>query len=118
MLRTLNEAALAMQRALTPEEIFTTVAEELKKLGFSCMVFLTDENQSRLFTKYLSYETSALRAAEKLVGLQHENFSIPIETVDVYRKVVWEKRTVSGLKRIAGPRAAMLPLRPGSLARR
>jgi PAS domain S-box-containing protein len=94
LLQTLNGAALAMQRALTREEIFTVVVEEFKKLGFSCMVFPTDESQSRLFTKYLSYKPRTLEAAEKMVGLKHEDFSIPIETVDVYRKVVWEKRTV------------------------
>ena len=93
LLRALNEAALAMEQALTPEEIFAAVAEVFKKLGFSCMVFPMDEGQSKLFTRYLSYETKALKAAEKLVGLQHEDFSIPIETA-VYRKVVWEKKTV------------------------
>ena len=92
LLRALNEAALAMERALTYDEIFAAVAEELKQLGFSCVVFSTDESQSRLFTQYLSYEAGALQAAEKLVGLQHEDFSIPIETIDVYRKVVWEKK--------------------------
>jgi len=94
LLRGLNEAALAMERALTPEEIFTAVAGELKKLGFSCAVFLTDESQSRLFPKYLSYEASALKAAEKLTGLKAKDFSMPVKTVDVYKKVVWERKTV------------------------
>jgi two-component system cell cycle sensor histidine kinase/response regulator CckA len=94
LLQTLNKAALAMQKVLTPEDIFAVVAEELKKLGFSCIVFPTDESQSRLFTKYLSYETKVLKAAEKLVGLQHEDFSISIETVDVYGKVVRERKAV------------------------
>ena len=94
LLQTLNEAALAMQRALTHQEMFTAVAEGFKKLGLSCIVFPTDESQSRLFTKYMSYESRALKAAEKLVGIQHEDFSFPIETVDVFREVVWEGKTV------------------------
>jgi PAS domain S-box-containing protein len=92
LLQALNQAALAMERALTPEEIFTAVAEELKKLGFSCIVFLTDESQSRLLIRYVSYEAGALKALEKLTGLKIENFSIPIETTDVYRKVVRERK--------------------------
>jgi PAS domain S-box-containing protein len=92
LLRALNEAALAMGQALTPEEIFTAVASELKKLGFSCIVFLTDESQSRLLIRYVSYEAGAIKALEKLTGLKIENFSIPIETADVYRKVVWERK--------------------------
>jgi PAS domain S-box-containing protein len=94
LLQTLNKAALAMQKVLKPEDIFAVVAEELKKLGFSCIVFPTDESQSRLFTKYLSYEAQVLKAAEKLVGLQHEDFSISIETVDLYGKVVRERKAV------------------------
>ncbi len=92
LLQALNQAALAMERALTTEEIFATVAEELRKLGFSCIVFLTDESQSRLLIRYASYEARAIKALEKLTGLKIENFSIPIETADVYRKVVRERK--------------------------
>jgi two-component system cell cycle sensor histidine kinase/response regulator CckA len=122
LLRALNEAALAMERAITHEEIFAAMTEEFKKLGFSCAVFLTDESQRRLFPKYLSYESRALKAAEKLVGLKHEDFSIPIKAVDLYRKMVWEKRAVfvesvediaqqllpESVKRFAGQMAKML----------
>jgi len=94
LLQALNQAALAMERALSPEEIFATVAEELKRLGLLCTVLLTDESQKRLFLKYLSYEARAIKAAEKLVGLKAEGFSIPVETVEVYRKVIRERKTV------------------------
>ncbi len=94
LLRALNKAALAMERALTPEEIFSAVSKEFKKLGFSCAVFLTDDDQNRLFPKYLSHEAAAIKAAEKLVGLKREDFSISVESVDVYRKVVRERKTI------------------------
>jgi PAS domain S-box-containing protein len=94
LLQTLNAASLSMRRALTHEEIFAAVAEELKKLGFSCVVLLTDESQNRLFPKYLGYEAGALKAAEKLVGLKYEEFSIPLKAVDVFTEVVREKETV------------------------
>jgi PAS domain S-box-containing protein len=94
LLYALNVAALAMRRALTPREIFTAVAKEFKKLGFHCTVFLMDKGQSKLFAKYLSYETRALKAAEKLTGLKAEGFAIPIKATDIYREVVWGERTV------------------------
>jgi len=94
LLRALNQAATAMERALTPEGIFTTVTEELKKLGFVCAVLLADESQKRLFPKHLSYETKAIKAAERLAGLKAEDLPIPVETVEVYRKVVRERKTV------------------------
>jgi GAF domain-containing protein len=94
LLQALNEAARSMERALTPEEIFAAVAGELKKLGFSCLVFLTDESQKNLFLRHWSYETGVIEAAGKLVGLKREEFPIPIKAVDEYRKVVWERETV------------------------
>jgi PAS domain S-box-containing protein/putative nucleotidyltransferase with HDIG domain len=94
LLQALNQAAVAMEQTLTPEEIFTAVAEELKKLGFSCAVLLTDESQKRLFPKYFSYGAGAIKAAEKLVDLKAEGFSIPVETVDVYRKIVRERKPI------------------------
>jgi signal transduction histidine kinase/FixJ family two-component response regulator len=94
LLQALNEAALAMERALTLEEIFAAVAEEFKKLGFFCTVFLTDESQSRLFPKFFSYGTKAVEAAEKLLGLKAEDFAVPVETVDVFRRGIREKETV------------------------
>jgi len=94
LLQALNRAALAMEQAFTLEEVFGAVSEEFKKLGFSCAIFPLDESKSRLFPKYLSHEARALKAAEKLVGLEREGFSIPIEEVGTYRKVVREKKTV------------------------
>ncbi len=94
LLHTLNVVALAMQRALTPDEIFSLVADELKKLNFTCAVFLTDESHSTLFPKYLSYGAEAVKVAEKLTGLKAEDFSIPVNTIDIYRQGVWEKQAV------------------------
>jgi len=94
LLRALNSAALATEQAFTPEEVFNAVAEEFKKVGFSCALYLTDEEQTKLFPKYLTYESATIRAAEKLAGIKHEGFSIPIERADAYREVVREKKTV------------------------
>ena len=94
LLQALNEAARSMEQALTPEEIFAAVDEGLKKLGFSCMVLLADEDQEKLFPKYWSFDAAAMRVAEKLAGLKAEDFPILIEDVDVCREVVWERETV------------------------
>jgi PAS domain S-box-containing protein len=94
LLEALNQAALAMEKALTPEEIFTAVAKELEKLGFSCTVFLTDKDQTQLIPRHYNYEAQVVKAAERLTGLKAEEFSIPIEAVDVYRQGVWQRQTV------------------------
>jgi two-component system cell cycle sensor histidine kinase/response regulator CckA len=94
LLQALNQAALVMEKALTPRGMFTAVAEELDKLGFSCAVFLTDESQSRLFPRYLSYGTQVLEVLERLTGLKAKEFAIPIETVSIYRQGIWQRQTV------------------------
>ena len=94
LLQALNQAAGAMGKAMRPEEIFAAVAEELKKLGFFCVVLLTDASQSKLFLKYSSYEARAIKAAEKLAGIEAKDLAIPVETVDVYREAVLERKTV------------------------
>jgi PAS domain S-box-containing protein len=94
LLETLNAAALAMQRALAPDEIFTAVSDEIKKIGFFCAIFAVDEGKQKLMLKHLSYPTRAVKAAEKLLGLRVEDISMPVETVNVLRKTIREKQTV------------------------
>lgn len=84
----LNQATLAMEKSLEPDEIFSAFAEELKQMGFSCMVFPTGFSQQRLFTKYLGFDNKALRATEKLVGISHEEFSISVDDAGVIGDVV------------------------------
>ncbi|MFQ6067677.1 MAG: GAF domain-containing protein, partial [bacterium] len=117
LLQALNQAAVAMEQALTPEEIFSAVAGELRKLGFSCIVFLADESQKRLYPGYWTYPAAAIRPLEKLVGLKGKDFPILIENVDVYRKVVWEKKTVFVEDVEEVVRQLLQPVIPGSAKR-
>ncbi len=94
LLQALNRAALAMEQALTLDEIFAAAARELRELGIFCMVFPTDESRSRLFTRYLCYDPQLLRTVEKLAGYRHEDFSFAVEASDVYREIVQKRRTV------------------------
>ncbi|HSJ55567.1 MAG TPA: PAS domain S-box protein, partial [Anaerolineae bacterium] len=48
LLRSLNEAALAVERALTVKEIFDTLGQEFTKLGFYCAVMLLDGPEQEL----------------------------------------------------------------------
>jgi PAS domain S-box-containing protein len=94
LLQTLNAAALAMQRAFTPAEIFTAASDELKKIGLFCTIFATAEDQFKLRLKHFSYSPRAIKAAKKLLGLRAEDFSMPVETVEVFRQAVRERQTV------------------------
>ncbi len=94
LLESLNRAALAMEKALTPGEIFDVLAQELRKLGLSSMVLLLGESNDTLSVKYVSLDNAALRAAEQLVGLKRETFSIPVGNVDAYREVIRGRHAV------------------------
>jgi PAS domain S-box-containing protein len=94
LLQALNQAATAMERALAPEEIFVAVAEEFRLLGFACAILLVDEDRTSLSLRYLTYETGVLLDAEELTGVRHHGFSFPVEGKELFRAVVWDRKTV------------------------
>jgi signal transduction histidine kinase/ActR/RegA family two-component response regulator len=85
---------LATEKALTQDQVFAAVGEELKRIGITCMILPTDEQQERLYTKHVSLDAKLLQAAEKLAGVGRVGFSFAIDDVDVYRQVVRERETV------------------------
>ncbi|HEY60153.1 MAG TPA: PAS domain S-box protein [Anaerolineae bacterium] len=94
LMNALNQASVAMGTALTHQEIFNAVAEELKQLDISCMLFPVDLAQDKLITKYMSYESALIVKVEKLAGIKHEDFSFPIDTVNFFQEAVREKKTL------------------------
>ena len=94
LLSAINHAALAMEMTLNQDEMFAAIGEEFKRLGFTYLVLPTNEDQTRLYTRYLSVDSSLVAAAQKLLGTYQEGFSFPIEDVDVYRQVICDRETV------------------------
>jgi signal transduction histidine kinase/DNA-binding response OmpR family regulator len=94
LVQALNAAALAMEKALTPEEIFAVAAEALQHVGFSCAVFVADDSRNVLTPRFFSCGAEALVAAEKLIGFSPEHCSIPVAAVDVFRRSIGERKTV------------------------
>ncbi len=94
LLQALNQAALAMEKALTPDQVFSVVAQEFKQLGLSCAVFFWDEDQETFYPKYLSYESSIVQSIEKLLGVKAEQFPLRIDNLDVFKAATAERATV------------------------
>jgi len=92
LLSALNQAAVAMGTAQTHQDIFNAVAEELKQIDISCILYPLDKTQSKLFTKYVSFESAAITTVEKLMGLKHKEFYSSVKSSDIYQKVVREKK--------------------------
>lgn len=94
LLQALNVASLAMQKAVTPQEVLVTVGEEFKTLGLACVVLFADESRNTLWPGYFSYGAEAVELAAKMIGVTAENFSLPIEPASALREAVWEGKTV------------------------
>jgi signal transduction histidine kinase len=94
LLQALNRAASVMEGVLNPEEIFVAVAGELEQLGFHSLVFLAGEDKDKLYPRYLSYEAGALQVVEKLSGYRAVEFPISAKSVETFRQVVHERRTI------------------------
>ena len=94
LLDILNQAAVSMETAHTPQDVIKVVGEGLKQINISCMLFLLDETQSKLIIKYMSHEPAILNAAEKLLGVSYRDFSFHIDAVDVCQEVIRKKKTI------------------------
>ncbi len=94
LLNAINHAAVAMESALNQDEMFAAIGEEFRKLGFTYLILPTNEDQTKLYTRYLSLDDSQVAAAERLVGIVREGFSIRVKDVDVSRRVVCDRDTV------------------------
>ena len=69
LLLALSQAAQAVQRARTPEEVYQTIAKEILKLGYHATIFTLTEDGKRLSLGYMTFESGLLQAAERLTGL-------------------------------------------------
>jgi len=93
-LRTLNDAALAMEQKFKPDEIFAAASEELANVGMVGTIFMLDEGDETLSAKYTTRDPERVRAAAKLLGTSVMNMPCVIDEVDAFREVARERRTV------------------------
>jgi PAS domain S-box-containing protein len=84
----LSQAAQAVQRARTPDEVYRTLGDEVRKLGYHALVFGLTDDQEHLSINYMSFPPKLLRAAEELTGLSVQTFRIPLAQVPVFQRIV------------------------------
>ena len=94
LLNALNQAAVLMALALTPLDIFTTVACELRKLDLTCLLFPIENIHAKSFSTYLDCEAISAAKNNVTVEVMNEEFSIPIDAVDSFKKAVLGKNTI------------------------
>ncbi len=117
MLLALSQAAQAVQRARTAQEVYRTVGDEVVKLGYHAVVFTLTNDRQHLTIPHLTIKPSLLRAAEKLTGLSLQTFRIPLVQAPVFQRILTEGE-VSFDEPAADFMAGGLPERLRSLAGR
>jgi PAS domain S-box-containing protein len=94
MLQALNRAALAIERALTFDDMFAAAAQEFRPLGIVCQVLPVDVRRGRVFTRYLNFAPELIEMASKWTGIDIKQFSFSLEKVDELAAAVQEKKAV------------------------
>ena len=94
LLRTLNRAALAMERTLTPDEVIEVVSQHLRTVGLYSVIWFIDESGERLGLKHTSVDREFVDRMAEIAGTAPEEFSLAISDSDIYRRTLRDKETV------------------------
>jgi len=117
LLLALSQAAQAVQRARTPEEVYRSVGEEVKRLGFHAMVFNLTPDQSHLVIVHLDIKPALLQVAEKLAGVSAKDYRFPLVPGGIYERVVGAQQAIF-FEQAEKPLAETLPKAARPLAGR
>ena len=93
MLLALSQAAQAVQRTRTPDEVYRTVGDEVAPLGYSASIFILTDDRAHLTMPHLSFERNLVRTAEKLVGVSAQDYRIPLVPNGFFQQVIAEGET-------------------------
>lgn len=88
----LSDAAVNIQRVLSTEHIFETVATHLSELGFKLAI--VHQNGGHLTLADTSFDPAALTAVEKLLSTPISEIAIPVERVTHYQELMNTHHTI------------------------
>jgi PAS domain S-box-containing protein len=93
LLKILNEATLAIQKKITPGEIFQAYGDILDAVGIKSVIFLLDD-QKRICPSFYNFHIQILDSLEKILGITSEEFSAPVENIGLLEEVIYDRRVV------------------------
>ena len=91
---TLSQAAQAVQKASTPQQVYEAMGTELSRLGFDTSVLMLTEDGRRLRVGYMSYDTAVVRKVEKLGGLSVADYEYPLPAGGYFERIVQNGETI------------------------
>jgi PAS domain S-box-containing protein len=111
MLLALSQAAQAVQRAHTPEEIYRTIGEEIAGLGYEAMVFTLTADRQHLSAAHITYGVGNLYANEESTGFSPQDYQVPVEPGGPIEQLIETGKTLFS----AEPDKYITQIRPGSV---
>ena len=90
MLLALSQAAQAVQRARTPDEVYQTVGNEIAGLGYHAVILTLTDDRAHLVISYLTLEPAWVRAVEKLAGFRVQDYRLPLVPGGSYQRIIAE----------------------------
>ena len=78
LLVALGRASEMVQQARTPDEVYGTVGEQIRGLGYDAIVMTLAEDRKHLAVSHFTMESRAVEQAEKLVGSSWRDLKIPL----------------------------------------
>jgi PAS domain S-box-containing protein len=88
LLLALSQAAQAVQRARTPDEVYKTIGDEIVKLGYHALVFTLTEDNEHLVTRHVTFKPDLLQTAEKLLGFSAQGYRFPMKPGSIYQRIL------------------------------
>ncbi len=120
----LNRAGLAAVRAKSPETIYASLTDSLRDVGFFASIYAVEGPLARLVRS--SFAEKAVKVVERHTGLRHDDFSVRLEDVPFFQKVLqsddallFDTAQVLGdvfprsVKWLAGPVSRVIKIRKG-----
>ncbi|MBN1935858.1 MAG: PAS domain S-box protein [Anaerolineae bacterium] len=110
LLLALNQAAQAVQRARTAEDVYRAVGQEVTKLGLDATALTLSEDHTYLTVSQLTFRPELVRTAEKWTGLSVKAYRVPILPDGFFQRVIDGAKSVfceldSGILAEALPRS-------------
>ncbi len=113
LLLALSQAAQAVQRARTPDEVCRTVADEVARLGYQATIFTLTGDRAHLTVPHLTFGPAVLQAAEKLTGLLAQDYRFPLAPGGSFERILAAGETIYAERSTEGIAEALPgPVRP------
>jgi PAS domain S-box-containing protein len=94
LLQALSEAARAVERARTSEEVYSAIGEHTSALGYDATILELAEDRACLVVSYLTIDTALLRIGERLLRTRAQGYCFRLRRGGFYQRVIEGGQTV------------------------